>query len=118
MFLRDAIFAFSEAPISRHRRHRKLADERASDLRERIMDADGERAKGVMSSLSRGSGLLQLEKVYSGVRGNERPWRSTNPRDRFTKPAGKLDQLLAMGNKVQGRLKRTEFSVPPKTAGM
>ena len=71
MFLRDAIFAFSEAPISRHRRNRKLSDDRASDVRERIVHADGERAKGVMSSLSRGSVLLQLEKVYSGGRGNE-----------------------------------------------
>lgn len=68
MFLRDAIFAFSEAPVSRHRRKRQLADDRASDIRARVAVADEERAKGVMSSLSRGSVLLQLEKVYSGGR--------------------------------------------------
>lgn len=69
-FLRDTMFAISEAPISRHRRKRELVCDQAGIVRDSVKNADGDRAKGVMSSLSRGSVLLQLEKVYSGGRGN------------------------------------------------
>lgn len=61
-FLRATIFALSERPIERRRRR----------LKDEVSRADDERAKGVMSSLSRGSVLLQLEKAHLGGRGTSR----------------------------------------------
>jgi hypothetical protein len=68
--LRDVYFAFSESPISRHRRSVSFAVDQSKGIRASIKMADFERAKGVMSSLSRGSVLLQLEKVADSDREN------------------------------------------------
>lgn len=55
-FLDDISFAISRNPTVRRRER----------LKNQVTDADRDRAKGVMSSLSRGSVLLQLEEIGTG----------------------------------------------------
>ncbi|WP_306258988.1 hypothetical protein [Pararhizobium sp. IMCC21322] len=55
-FLDDIAFAMSGKPMDRRR----------LKLKQQVLEADRNRAKGVISSLSRGSVLLQLEEVGDG----------------------------------------------------
>lgn len=52
--LQTAAFALSERPTERRR----------EQLKNKILEADDNRAKGIMSALSRGSVLLQLEEAH------------------------------------------------------
>jgi hypothetical protein len=47
-------FALSERPTEHHR----------NELKTKILKSDDDRAKGIMSALSRGSVLLQLEEAH------------------------------------------------------
>ena len=58
--IRTAAFAVSARPSKR----------RLDKIKENIRKEDDQRAKGVMSSLSRGSVLLQLEEVHDGESGS------------------------------------------------
>lgn len=58
-FIQTAVFALSDRPTVRRR----------EQLKTQILKADDNRAKGIMSALSRGSVLLQLEEAHtSGTR--------------------------------------------------
>lgn len=56
-----AIFALSERPT----------EQRREQLKSKILKADDDRARGVMSALSRGSVLLQLEEARIGGTGSQ-----------------------------------------------
>ena len=57
--IQTASFALAGRPTERRR----------EKLRSEILKSDDDRAKGIMSALSRGSVLLQLEEAHSGGTG-------------------------------------------------
>lgn len=58
--LKEVVFALSERPTERRREQLKTS----------VLKADDDRAKGIMSALSRGSVLLQLEEARTGGTGS------------------------------------------------